>query len=140
VPLYGGRGGMVFLTGTIAYALRMIYDWMLGIKPTLDGLAIDPCVPSEFDKLEGEFTYQNKKIELEILNPDGNQTQVKEMDFTINTTMPAAYHTPLDEQIPDELLQIQSEHLVKDPSVLVMIENTANVSHPKFINSNNRIS
>ena len=36
---------------------------------------------------------------------------------------------------PDELLQTQLEHLVKDPSVLVLIENTANVSHSKFINS-----
>ena len=39
------------------------------------------------------------------------------------------------EQFPDELLQIQLEHLAKDPSVLVLIENTANVSHPKFVNS-----
>lgn len=36
---------------------------------------------------------------------------------------------------PDELLQTQLEHLVKDPSVLVLIENTANISHSKFINS-----
>lgn len=36
---------------------------------------------------------------------------------------------------PDPLLQIQLEHLTKDPSVLILIENTANVSHPKFINS-----
>jgi len=36
---------------------------------------------------------------------------------------------------PDELLQIQLEHLVKDPSVLVLIENTANVWNSKFINS-----
>jgi 2-succinyl-5-enolpyruvyl-6-hydroxy-3-cyclohexene-1-carboxylate synthase len=39
------------------------------------------------------------------------------------------------ECFPDELLQTQLEHLTKDPSVLVLIENTANVSHPKFINS-----
>lgn len=39
------------------------------------------------------------------------------------------------EHFPDELLQIQLEHLAKDPSVMVLIENTANVSHPKFINS-----
>ncbi len=39
------------------------------------------------------------------------------------------------EHFPDELLQIQLEHLIKDPSVLILIENTANVSHPKFINS-----
>jgi len=36
---------------------------------------------------------------------------------------------------PSELLQIQLEHLTKDPSVLVMIENTANISNSKFINS-----
>jgi len=39
------------------------------------------------------------------------------------------------EHFPDELLQIQLEYLAKDPSVLVLVENTANVSHPKFINS-----
>lgn len=39
------------------------------------------------------------------------------------------------EHFPDELLQIQLEHLSKDPSVLVLIENTANVAHLKFINS-----
>ncbi|SNR58686.1 2-succinyl-5-enolpyruvyl-6-hydroxy-3-cyclohexene-1-carboxylate synthase [Lutibacter agarilyticus] len=37
--------------------------------------------------------------------------------------------------IPDELLQTQLAHFTKDPSVLVLIENTANVSHAKFINS-----
>jgi len=39
------------------------------------------------------------------------------------------------EHFPDELLQTQLTHLTKDPSVLVLIENTANVSHEKFINS-----
>lgn len=39
------------------------------------------------------------------------------------------------EHYPDDLLQIQLAHLTKDPSVLVLIENTANVSHSKFINS-----
>jgi len=39
------------------------------------------------------------------------------------------------EHFPDELLQTQLAHLTKDPSVLVLIENTANVSHEKFINS-----
>ena len=39
------------------------------------------------------------------------------------------------EHFPDELLQIQLEHLVKDSSVLVLVENTTNVTHSKFINS-----
>lgn len=36
---------------------------------------------------------------------------------------------------PDALLQTQLEHLAQDPSVLILVENTANVSHKKFINS-----
>jgi len=39
------------------------------------------------------------------------------------------------EHFPEELLQTQLAYLLKDPSVLVLIENTANVSHSKFINS-----
>lgn len=36
---------------------------------------------------------------------------------------------------PDDLLQIQLEHFLKDSSVLVLTENTANVHNSKFINS-----
>ena len=39
------------------------------------------------------------------------------------------------EHFPDELLQTQLAHLTKDSSVLVLVENTANVWHSKFINS-----
>ncbi|WP_372746118.1 2-succinyl-5-enolpyruvyl-6-hydroxy-3-cyclohexene-1-carboxylic-acid synthase [Lutibacter sp.] len=39
------------------------------------------------------------------------------------------------QNFPDEKLQKQLEYFINDPSVLVLIENTANVSHPKFINS-----
>lgn len=39
------------------------------------------------------------------------------------------------ECFPSEKLQEQLEFFVNDPSVLILIENTANVSHPKFINS-----
>lgn len=36
---------------------------------------------------------------------------------------------------PDELLQVQLEHLLKDPSVLVFTETISNVKHERFINS-----
>ena len=39
------------------------------------------------------------------------------------------------ECFPNSKLQQQLEHFTNDPSVLVLIENTANVSHLKFINS-----
>ncbi len=36
------------------------------------------------------------------------------MDFNINTTMPSAYHKPLDEQISGELLQ-KKEPVIEQP-------------------------
>ncbi len=41
--------------------------------------------------------------------------------------------------VPDDLLQIQLEHISKDPSVIVLVENTANVSGKMFINSIDKI-
>lgn len=39
------------------------------------------------------------------------------------------------QHFPNKQLQQHLEKIVEDPSVLVLIENTANVSHPNFINS-----
>ena len=36
---------------------------------------------------------------------------------------------------PDELLQVQLDHIIKDSSVLVFVETISNVANPKFINS-----
>jgi len=36
---------------------------------------------------------------------------------------------------PDEMLQTQLDHIIKDPSVLVLTETISNVYHKKFINS-----
>jgi 2-succinyl-5-enolpyruvyl-6-hydroxy-3-cyclohexene-1-carboxylate synthase len=36
---------------------------------------------------------------------------------------------------PDAMLQTQLEHIIKDPSVIVLTENTSNVTHLQFINS-----
>ncbi len=77
IPRFMNRGKNTFLTGSIAYGIRMVYDWMFGIQPTLDGLAIDPCIPSKFKNPKAEFMYKGKNIKLEIKNPNGNQVGVK---------------------------------------------------------------
>ena len=37
--------------------------------------------------------------------------------------------------IPDELIQTQMDHLIKDPSVIILTETTSNVFHPRVINT-----
>jgi cellobiose phosphorylase len=77
-----GRGGLTFLTGSTAMGLRAVYDWMLGIKPQFDGLAIDPCIPSFFKRVYVCFHYRGKKVKLEIVNCNGAQVGVKSL--TVN--------------------------------------------------------
>ena len=42
-----GEARNSFLTGTAAWAFVDISQAILGVKPTLDGLSIDPCVPDD---------------------------------------------------------------------------------------------
>lgn len=41
----------------------------------------------------------------------------------------------LGEYSPDEMLQTQLDHLVKDPSVIILTENTSNVTNARFVQS-----
>jgi len=84
VPGFRGRGGFPFLTGTVACGARAVYSWMFGIQPRLDGLAINPCVPSSFKKMRATFLYAGKAVALEIHNPEGVQTGVKQMTLNGN--------------------------------------------------------
>ena len=49
VPVFRHRGGMTFLTGTIAMAVRAVYNWMFGITPEFGGISFRPCLTKEND-------------------------------------------------------------------------------------------
>jgi cellobiose phosphorylase len=44
-----GEAKNSWLTGTAAWNLVAITQWILGIRPEHDGLRIDPCLPSDWD-------------------------------------------------------------------------------------------
>jgi cellobiose phosphorylase len=43
-PHYG-RGGWTWYTGSAAWLFRVATEWLLGVRPTYDGLLVDPCLP-----------------------------------------------------------------------------------------------
>lgn len=47
-----GEAKNSWLTGTAAWTFVNVSQYILGIKPTLEGLRIDPCIPSDF----GDFS------------------------------------------------------------------------------------
>ena len=69
VPYFYHRAAMPFLTGTVAMSLRLVYNWIMGIGYSPEGLLICPCLSSEFSFAEAEFCYDGKRIRLRTENP-----------------------------------------------------------------------
>lgn len=63
-PGLEGRGGTCFLSGSISAALRNVYNGMFGIVPQLDGLAIDPDLPSGWNECEVNCSYLGYELEI----------------------------------------------------------------------------
>lgn len=43
-----GRAGWTWYTGSAQWLRRVLNEWVLGVRPTWEGLAVRPCVPSCF--------------------------------------------------------------------------------------------
>jgi cellobiose phosphorylase len=47
-----GRAGWTWYTGSAAWLYRISTEWILGIRPTWDGLLIRPCLPPHWKNVE----------------------------------------------------------------------------------------
>ncbi len=66
-----GEGKNSWLTGTAAWTFLSISQAILGVKPTLDGLQIDPCVPSSVREFAVSRRYRGAEYDITVQNPDG---------------------------------------------------------------------
>ncbi len=64
------RGLMYFLTGSIAMGVRGVYEWIFGVKPTLRGLEVSPCLADWMEDVSYDFYYLGKKMRVEIKNKE----------------------------------------------------------------------
>ena len=74
-----GEGKNSWLTGTAAWTFTTVSQYILGIKPDLDGLRIDPCIPSYVDGYSVVRKFRGKTYNITIKNPDKVQKGVKEL-------------------------------------------------------------
>ncbi|MCY2931385.1 MAG: hypothetical protein NTV86_18230 [Planctomycetota bacterium] len=66
-----GVGGDVFLSGSIATALRNLYEGMAGCRSDVSHLVIDPCLPSHWAGIEAEVDFLGGRCRLRVANPAG---------------------------------------------------------------------
>ena len=77
-----GEAKNSWLTGTAAWTFLSVSQAILGVQPTLDGLCIDPCVPSSCTGYTVTRLYRGARYEIEVENPDGVQHGVRSV--TVN--------------------------------------------------------
>ena len=64
-----GEGKNSWLTGTAAWTFVSISQAILGVQPTLDGLAIDPCIPAEWAGYTVKRRYRGAVYRITVENP-----------------------------------------------------------------------
>ena len=74
-----GEGKNSWLTGTAAWTFVSVSQAILGLKPTLDGLEIDPCIPADLKGYRLRRVYRGIRYEIEVENPAGVQHGVREL-------------------------------------------------------------
>jgi N,N'-diacetylchitobiose phosphorylase len=60
-----------WLTGAAAWAYFSATQYILGLRPELDGLRIDPCIPSTWDGFKATRRFRGRAIDIEVSNPAG---------------------------------------------------------------------
>ena len=65
-----GEAKNSWLTGTAAWCLYAVTQYILGIRPEYDGLLIDPCIPPEWGGFTVRRKFRGAVYNIEILNPE----------------------------------------------------------------------
>jgi len=76
--LHSGRGGWTWYTGSSGWMYTTGINWILGLTVVPDGLYVNPCIPSKWEKFEivynrydtkGSRKHPIQTYYIEILNP-----------------------------------------------------------------------
>jgi len=74
-----GSASHSWLTGTSVWNFVAITQYILGIRPTLEGLKIDPCIPSDWKKYTVKRFFRGAQYTITIQNPNKVSFGVKEL-------------------------------------------------------------
>ena len=89
-----GEAKNSWLTGTAAWTFLDVSQYILGIRPDYDGLAVDPCIPSSLDGFEAKRDFRGVTYHITVKNPDHVEKGIKSL--TVNGTPVAGNVIPVE--------------------------------------------
>jgi cellobiose phosphorylase len=66
-----GQGFHHWLTGTCSWMQYAVVNWLLGARAEVDGLRLDPCIPSDWQRFELVRPYRGSTLHITVENPHG---------------------------------------------------------------------
>jgi N,N'-diacetylchitobiose phosphorylase len=77
-PRYG-NSRVPWLSGSATWSFVAASQYILGLHPQYDGMKIDPCIPSSWNKFEVTRMFRSKELIITVENSDSVQKGVKKM-------------------------------------------------------------
>jgi cellobiose phosphorylase len=68
-----------WLTGAAAWAYFSATQYILGIRPEMDGLRIDPCIPGAWKGFKATRRFRGRTVQIEVKNQNGVCRGVKSL-------------------------------------------------------------
>lgn len=74
-----GKSRVPWLTGTVSWSYFVALQSILGVRPELEGLRIDPCIPKAWPGFEMKRVFRGKTLHISVKNPNGKSRGVSEL-------------------------------------------------------------
>jgi cellobiose phosphorylase len=74
-----GKSATPWLSGTASWSHHTALQWILGIRPEIDGLRIDPCIPKAWPGFSATRVFRGRKVRIQVKNPGGASKGVKSL-------------------------------------------------------------
>src|SRR5664280_1634101 len=75
-----GQASHSWLTGSGVWMFRDALDYILGVRPSYDGLIIDPCIPAAWDGFTVTRRFRGAIYEIQVRNPEHVQHGVARLE------------------------------------------------------------
>ncbi|MEI8194850.1 MAG: glycosyl hydrolase family 65 protein, partial [Phycisphaerae bacterium] len=74
-----GSSRIPWLSGTASWSYYIATQWILGIRPELDGLRIDPCIPSQWKGFALTRKFRGMTLNIQVTNKSRKSSGVKQL-------------------------------------------------------------
>ncbi len=98
-----GQASHPWLTGKAVWMLRIGIDYIVGLRPCLQGMIIDPHIPSAWDGFRVVRKFRNRTIHLTLENPQHKNQGVTSL--CVNGKVLSGNLLPVD-TIPEREIEV----------------------------------